>query len=58
MVRNTIDDERTRAYAESFPIARLGEPEEVAALVAFLASDHAAYVTGASLDINGGDLMI
>ena len=58
MVRATIDDARAKAYAESFPIARLGEPREVAELVAFLASDRAAYITGASLDINGGDLMI
>ncbi len=58
MVRGTIDEERTRAYARSFPIPRLGRPEEVANLVAFLASDQAAYITGASLDINGGDLMI
>ncbi len=58
MVRTTIDDERADAYARSFPIQRLGEPREVAELVAFLASDRAAYITGASLDINGGDLMI
>jgi NAD(P)-dependent dehydrogenase (short-subunit alcohol dehydrogenase family) len=58
MVRATIDDARTEAYARSFPIPRLGRPEEVAELVAFLASDRAAYITGASLDINGGDLMI
>ena len=58
MVRATISDEQTSAYAASFPIARLGAPEEVAELVAFLASDRAAYITGASLDINGGDLMI
>lgn len=58
MVRTTITDERTQAYADSFPIPRLGRPEEVADLVAFLASDRAAYITGASLDINGGDLMI
>ena len=58
MVRHTIDDARTEAYAKSFPIQRLGLPEEVAELVAFLASDRAAYITGASLDINGGDLMI
>ncbi len=58
MVRSTIDDERAKAYADSFPIARLGEPSEVAELVAFLASDRAAYITGASLDINGGGLMI
>ena len=58
MVRATISDDRARAYAESFPIARMGEPAEVAELVAFLASDRAAYITGASLDINGGDLTI
>lgn len=58
MVRSTIDNARADAYAESFPISRLGEPGEVAELVAFLASDRAAYITGASLDINGGDLMI
>ena len=58
MVRTTISDDRARAYADSFPISRLGRPEEVAELVAFLASDRAAYITGASLDINGGDLMI
>lgn len=58
MVRSTIDEDRVAAYAESFPIARLGESREVAELVAFLASDRASYITGASLDINGGDLMI
>ena len=58
MVRSTISDAQSRAYAESFPIARLGQPGEVAELVAFLASDRAAYITGASLDINGGDLMM
>ena len=58
MIRATISGERARAYAESFPIARMGQPSEVAELVAFLASDRAAYITGASLDINGGDLMI
>lgn len=58
MVRSTISAADVERYARSFPIARLGEPREVARLVAFLASDEAAYITGASLDINGGDLMI
>ena len=58
MVRGTISAADTERYAKSFPVARLGEPQEVARLVAFLASDDAAYITGASLDINGGDLMI
>ncbi|MGK5052494.1 acetoacetyl-CoA reductase [Janthinobacterium sp. RB2P8] len=39
------------------PLGRLGEPEEVAALVAYLASDEAAFVTGANIAINGGQHM-
>lgn len=58
MVRATIAAEAVQRYAASFPIARLGDAEEVASLVAFLASDEAAYITGASVDINGGDLTI
>jgi NAD(P)-dependent dehydrogenase (short-subunit alcohol dehydrogenase family) len=58
MTRRTITPAETDAYASSFPIPRLGQPDEVADLVAFLATDRAAYITGASLDINGGDLMI
>ncbi|NNF65842.1 MAG: SDR family oxidoreductase [Acidimicrobiia bacterium] len=58
MTRSTITTAQADAYAASFPIPRLGLPEEVADLIAFLASDHASYITGASLDINGGDLMV
>lgn len=58
MVSAVIDAEATAAYAHSFPISRLGNPAEVADVVAFLASDRAGYITGASIDINGGDLTI
>jgi NAD(P)-dependent dehydrogenase (short-subunit alcohol dehydrogenase family) len=58
MVLSTIDTEARDGYARSFPIGRLGEPDEVAAAIAFLCSDDASYITGAALDINGGDLMI
>ena len=39
------------------PVGRFGRPEEVAALVAFLASEHAGYITGEVTDINGGFLV-
>jgi NAD(P)-dependent dehydrogenase (short-subunit alcohol dehydrogenase family) len=58
MVQAFTTEVQRAAYARSFPISRLGEPEEVADLVAFLASDGAAYITGAAVDINGGDLMV
>jgi NAD(P)-dependent dehydrogenase (short-subunit alcohol dehydrogenase family) len=58
MVRSTISAADVDKYANSFPIPRLGRPDEVADLVVFLASERAGYITGASVDINGGDLMI
>lgn len=58
MVNSTISEEKKQEYANSFPIKRLGQVREVADLVGFLVSDKAAYITGASIDINGGDLMI
>jgi NAD(P)-dependent dehydrogenase (short-subunit alcohol dehydrogenase family) len=41
----------------AFPVSRVGRPTEVAELVAFLASDRAAYITGAAIDINGGEVI-
>jgi len=39
------------------PMGRLGKPEEIAGLVAYIASDEAAYMTGANIAINGGQHM-
>jgi acetoacetyl-CoA reductase len=40
------------------PANRLGEPEEIARTVAFLASDDAGFITGCTLSVNGGQYMI
>ncbi len=52
-----IGPERVAQLAAAIPAQRVGKPEEVAALVCFLASDAAGYITGATYDINGGMLM-
>jgi NAD(P)-dependent dehydrogenase (short-subunit alcohol dehydrogenase family) len=50
---NRGDDWRARKLAD-IPLGRFGKPEEVAALAAFLASDEAAYISGAVIPIDGG----
>jgi 3-oxoacyl-[acyl-carrier protein] reductase len=58
MVRKTTTPEELQSFLDSFPARRIGTPEEIGDLVVFLCSEKASYITGASLDINGGDLMI
>jgi 3-oxoacyl-[acyl-carrier protein] reductase len=53
-----LTPEQRQWWLEQIPLARLGTPEDVAAAVAFLASDDAAYITGSTLDVNGGYFMI
>jgi NAD(P)-dependent dehydrogenase (short-subunit alcohol dehydrogenase family) len=53
----SVPPERIRAMLETIPVGRLGRPEEVAALVAYLLSDEAGFTTGATYDLNGGMLM-
>lgn len=52
-----LGDATRKAILENIPLGRLGQPEEVAALVCFLASDAAAYITGQTLAIDGGMVM-
>ncbi|MDX1802182.1 MAG: 3-oxoacyl-ACP reductase FabG [Marinobacter sp.] len=52
-----LDDKQREAMLEVIPAGRLGNPEEVAAVVAFLASEPAGYVTGETIHVNGGMFM-
>ena len=58
LTRENASDELLQRLGASFPVPRLGTSLEVADLICFIASEAAGYITGASLDINGGDLMM
>ena len=53
--KDDLADPKKREYMESrIPLGRLGKPEDIASVVAFLASDMAAYMSGAALLVDGG----
>ena len=54
MLRQFLDAEGRAAFAATFPMRRLGSPEEIAQTALFLASDEASFVTGAILCVDGG----
>lgn len=51
---DSIDPDKKKALIKQIPMRRIGQPEEVAAAVVFLASSRAGYITGSSLKIDGG----
>jgi 3-oxoacyl-[acyl-carrier protein] reductase len=56
MTKGLSDDQR-EAIFKDIPANRLGEPDEIAATVAFLVSSGAAYITGETIHVNGGMYM-
>jgi NAD(P)-dependent dehydrogenase (short-subunit alcohol dehydrogenase family) len=58
LTRENATPELLERLAAGYPVPRLGSALEVADLICFAASEAAGYITGASLDINGGDLMM
>jgi len=58
LTRETAPLELLDRLAAGYPVPRLGTAREVADLICFAASEAAGYITGAALDINGGDLMM
>jgi len=57
MTRQLTDAQR-QAIDENIPMGKIGQPEDIANMVAFLASDEAAYITGQTLNVNGGMCMV
>ena len=55
---DVLDDAQKENLLTRVPANRLGNPEEIAASVVFLASDEAAYITGATIHVNGGIAML
>ncbi|QEL55392.1 acetoacetyl-CoA reductase [Chromobacterium paludis] len=57
MVMAVPEDVRSKIIAQ-IPVGRLGKPEEIAALVGFLSSEHAGFITGSNIAMNGGQHMM
>ncbi len=52
-----LGEEQTQALLSKIPLGRYGQPAEIAAVVCFLASDQAGYITGETIHVNGGMYM-
>ncbi len=57
MFRQGLDDAAVAGFAAQIPLGYLAHPSQLAGTVLFLASDHASYVTGATINVSGGWLM-
>ena len=58
MVKAVAPEVMAKRILPQIPVGRLGEPEEVARCVVFLAADEAGFITGSTLSVNGGQYLI
>jgi NAD(P)-dependent dehydrogenase (short-subunit alcohol dehydrogenase family) len=57
MMRSGSSDADLAAFVRMIPLGRMAEPDELSGIVLFLASDHARYITGATINASGGQIM-
>ena len=57
MLRSGLTEDQLAAQIAPIPMGYMAEPSDLAGTVVFLASDHAAYITGATINVSGGWLM-
>jgi NAD(P)-dependent dehydrogenase (short-subunit alcohol dehydrogenase family) len=57
MLRGGLTDEQLQSHIDQIPLGYMAEPADLAGTVVFLASDHARYITGATINVSGGWLM-
>jgi NAD(P)-dependent dehydrogenase (short-subunit alcohol dehydrogenase family) len=57
MLREGMDGPALDAFRDQIPLGRFAQPAELAPTVVFLASDHASYISGATINVSGGQLM-
>jgi 3-oxoacyl-[acyl-carrier protein] reductase len=55
---DALSEEQQKRITDNIPAQRFGLPEDVAGSVVFLASEHAGYITGQTIHVNGGLLMV
>ena len=56
--RGELSDDELYALGSRVPLGRIGQPQDIAAAVAFLLGDDSTYMTGQSIAVNGGAIMI
>jgi 3-oxoacyl-[acyl-carrier protein] reductase len=57
-MRSWVPEAQRKALGETFPLGRIGQPQDVASATLFLASSASSWITGVTLDVAGGKVML